>query len=199
MFTIRVPPRDTSEMLARSAAGFIATRTLGASPAVRMSWSEMWTWNAETPARVPAGARISAGKSGIVAVSLPNRELTRREPGSGELHAVAGVAGEPDHDTVELQRLGSGRRAPADSSGFRCALLFRRRRRRRQDGRCSAGPSWWTRDSSVRRRSSAVRTGRRTGIPDGHRGAGAAPLAASARTSIPSMPEPPGLGYREFR
>ena len=54
----------------------MATSTLGASPGVRMSWSEMWTWKAETPARVPAGARISAGKSGRVAVSLPNRELT---------------------------------------------------------------------------------------------------------------------------
>ena len=36
----------------------------------------MWTWKADTPARVPAGARISAGKSGRVAVSLPNSELT---------------------------------------------------------------------------------------------------------------------------
>src|SRR6478735_1789141 len=32
----------------------------------------MWTWKAETPAIVPAGARISAGKSGCVARSLPN-------------------------------------------------------------------------------------------------------------------------------
>ncbi len=32
----------------------------------------MWTWNADTPAMVPAGARISAGKSGCVARSLPN-------------------------------------------------------------------------------------------------------------------------------
>ncbi len=36
-----------------------------------MSWSEIWTWNAETPATVPAGARISAGKSGSVDRSLP--------------------------------------------------------------------------------------------------------------------------------
>ena len=55
----------------RSAAGFMATSTLGASPGVVMSWSEMWTWKAETPASVPAGARISAGKSGSVARSLP--------------------------------------------------------------------------------------------------------------------------------
>src|SRR4051812_10728307 len=32
----------------------------------------MWTWNDDTPANVPAGARISAGKFGNVARSLPN-------------------------------------------------------------------------------------------------------------------------------
>src|SRR3954452_16555087 len=32
----------------------------------------MWTWNDDTPAKVPAGARISAGKLGDVARSLPN-------------------------------------------------------------------------------------------------------------------------------
>jgi hypothetical protein len=55
----------------RRAAGFIATSTSGSSPGVRMSWSAKWIWNAETPASVPAGARISAGKLGSVAKSLP--------------------------------------------------------------------------------------------------------------------------------
>ena len=64
-------PGATRPIWLRSAAGFMATSTLGASPGVVMSWSEMWTWNAETPAIVPAGARISAGKSGSVARSLP--------------------------------------------------------------------------------------------------------------------------------
>ena len=54
----------------------MATRTLGVSPGVEMSWSEMWTWKADTPATVPAGARISAGKSGMVARSLPKAALT---------------------------------------------------------------------------------------------------------------------------
>ena len=47
-----------------------------------MSWSEMCTWNDDTPAIVPAGARISAGKFGIVARSLPNTALTsvKRSP-----------------------------------------------------------------------------------------------------------------------
>ena len=66
-----VAPRRSSEMLARSAAGFIATSTFGASPGVRMSREAKWIWNADTPASVPAGARISAGKLGSVARSLP--------------------------------------------------------------------------------------------------------------------------------
>src|SRR5262245_49062440 len=36
-----------------------------------MSVLAKWTWKPDTPARVPAGARISAGKSGNVAMSLP--------------------------------------------------------------------------------------------------------------------------------
>ena len=54
-----------------SAAGFIATSTLGSSPAVKISLLEKLSWKPLTPARVPAGARISAGKSGSVAISFP--------------------------------------------------------------------------------------------------------------------------------
>ena len=54
-----------------SAAGFIATSTFGSPPGVRMSREAKWIWKAETPASVPAGARISAGKSGSVTRSLP--------------------------------------------------------------------------------------------------------------------------------
>src|ERR1700722_8078302 len=77
-----VPPGGTADTLVLSAAGFIATSTLGWSPGVRMSWSEMWTWNAETPASVPAGARISAGKSGSVDRSFPTsaEEVVKRSP-----------------------------------------------------------------------------------------------------------------------
>ena len=79
-----VAPCGRAATLARRAAGFIATRTLGESPGVEMVWSEMWTWNADTPARVPAGARISAGKSGNVARSLPSRadDVVNRSPAS---------------------------------------------------------------------------------------------------------------------
>src|SRR3954449_11481088 len=59
-----------------SAAGFIATRTLGSSPGVRMSWSAKWSWKPETPGSDPAGARISAGKSGSVEMSLPRSAVS---------------------------------------------------------------------------------------------------------------------------
>ncbi len=69
--TMIVDPFGTSPRFALSAAGFIATSTSGASPGVRMSWSAKCSWKLETPGSVPAGARISAGKSGSVDRSLP--------------------------------------------------------------------------------------------------------------------------------
>ena len=50
----------------------------------------------------PAGARISAGKSGSVARSFPKSGRLAREAIARELHPVAGVAGEPDHDPFEV-------------------------------------------------------------------------------------------------
>ena len=49
-----------------------------------MSRDAKWIWNAETPATVPAGARISAGKSGSVARSLPKTAVAsvKRLPAS---------------------------------------------------------------------------------------------------------------------
>src|SRR5438445_12396816 len=41
-----------------------------------MSWLEKWSWKPDTPGNVPAGARISAGKSGSVLTSLPNAAET---------------------------------------------------------------------------------------------------------------------------
>src|SRR3954452_19563793 len=66
-----MPPRSSSPRFVLSAAGFIATSTFGWPPGVRMSREAKWIWKAETPASVPAGARISAGKSGNVTRSLP--------------------------------------------------------------------------------------------------------------------------------
>src|SRR5438105_8828972 len=80
--TISVPPLGRSLMFVFSAAGFIATSTLGASPGVRMSWSAKWSWKPLTPGSEPAGARISAGKSGRVERSLPKSavSLVKRPP-----------------------------------------------------------------------------------------------------------------------
>ncbi len=69
--TISVPPDSSAARFDFSAAGFIATSVLGWSPGVRMSREAKWIWKAETPCGVPAGARISAGKSGRVERSLP--------------------------------------------------------------------------------------------------------------------------------
>src|SRR6476620_9529533 len=77
-----VPPFGRSFTFVCSAAGFIATSTFGASPGVRMSWSAKWTWKPDTPGSEPAGARISAGKSGYVARSFPSMavSLVNRSP-----------------------------------------------------------------------------------------------------------------------
>src|SRR5690606_23451303 len=77
-----VAPRGRSPMLALSAAGFIATRTSGASPGVMMSWSAKCSWKLDTPGSVPAGARISAGKFGSVDRSLPKDAVScvKRSP-----------------------------------------------------------------------------------------------------------------------
>ena len=88
-------------MLVRSAAGFMATSTFGSSPGVRMSWSEKWIWKPETPGQRAAGARISAGKSGSVDRSLPTSAVSLVKRRAGQLHAVAGVAGEADDHLVE--------------------------------------------------------------------------------------------------
>ena len=79
-----VAPASSALTFALSAAGFIATRTFGLSPGVTMSREAKWIWNADTPPIVPAGARISAGKSGSVARSLPKTAVAsvKREPTS---------------------------------------------------------------------------------------------------------------------
>ena len=53
-----------------SAAAFIATITSALSPGVNTPLPTL-TWKPLTPPNVPCGARISAGKSGRVLISLP--------------------------------------------------------------------------------------------------------------------------------
>ena len=94
-----------------------------------MSWSLKWIWKPETPGSEPAGARISAGKSGSVERSLPSSavSLVKRDP--VELHAVAGVAGEADDDAVDLLD-GLGHRGEASSGLRRCQKANERDRER---------------------------------------------------------------------
>ena len=71
LLTMRAPPAGKSPMFVLSAAGFIATSTSGWSPGVWMSVELKLIWKPLTPGSEPAGARISAGKSGRVLMSLP--------------------------------------------------------------------------------------------------------------------------------
>src|SRR4051812_19300563 len=77
-------PGSSCPTLAFSAAGFMATSTFGVSPGVAMSRAAKWIWKLLTPASVPAGARISAGKFGNVARSLPTAAVAsvNRPPAS---------------------------------------------------------------------------------------------------------------------
>src|SRR5262245_9258390 len=68
---MRRPPSFRSARWTVSAAGFIATRQSRRSPGVYTRRLPNWSWKLETPKRVPAGARISAGKFGSVEMSLP--------------------------------------------------------------------------------------------------------------------------------
>jgi hypothetical protein len=77
LLTIRAPPGGRSPMLVLSAAGFIATSTSGSSPGVWISLELKLIWKPLTPGREPAGARISAGKSGSVLMSLPKTAAVR--------------------------------------------------------------------------------------------------------------------------
>ena len=61
LLTMIAPPWTRSFTFVRSAAGFMATRTSGASPGVWMSLELKLIWKPETPGSEPAGARISAG------------------------------------------------------------------------------------------------------------------------------------------
>ena len=54
-----------------------------------MSWSAKWSWKLDTPGRVPAGARISAGKFGQRGEVVAEVGGLGGEPVAGELHAVA--------------------------------------------------------------------------------------------------------------
>jgi hypothetical protein len=76
----------------------------------------MWTWNAETPARVPAGARISAGNSGSVARSFPNKALAEVNRSPVSCIPSPESPGEADDDSFDFADLVG----PIDSVGHVC-------------------------------------------------------------------------------
>jgi hypothetical protein len=76
-----------------SAAGFIAISTSGWSPAVSIAVEPKLIWKAETPKVVPCGARISRGNRGRSQDRCRPEPWTSELP-AGQLHPVAGIAGE---------------------------------------------------------------------------------------------------------
>ena len=67
-----------------------------------MSWSEMWTWKAETPFRRAGRGADLGGEVGEGGQVVAQQGAARGETVAGELHAVAGVAGEAHDDLVQL-------------------------------------------------------------------------------------------------
>src|SRR5438477_41429 len=87
--TTRSPLFLRSPRCTFKAAGFIATSVSGWSPAENTSCAANWIWYPDTPAVVPAGARISAGKSGKVARSFPCSAASPHGVGRAALAADA--------------------------------------------------------------------------------------------------------------
>ena len=146
--TMIAAPLGRSPRLALSAAGFIATSTSGASPAVRMSWSAKCTWNDETPGQRALGRADLGGevRQRHQVVAEDGRLLG--EPVTGQLHAVTGVAREPDDHPVELLDL-LGHCAPTSLCSSRPLVPAPARRRGRpldrtqryaKTGTCSSFP-----------------------------------------------------------
>ena len=119
LLTMSAPPGGRSPMFVLSAAGFIATRTSGSSPGVWMSVEREADLEARH-ARQRAGRGADLGREVGQGADVVAEDRGRPgELGPGQLHAVAGVAGEADRDPLELldRELGlpGGRHAPSGS------------------------------------------------------------------------------------
>ena len=91
-------------MFVLSAAGFIATSTSGCvARACGSRWRKL-IWKPRHAGQ-RAGRRADLGREvGQRADVVAEDRGGPRELGAGQLHAVAGVAGEPDGDALELLR-----------------------------------------------------------------------------------------------
>ena len=100
--TMIVAPRGRSAEVGLERGRVHRDQHVGRVAGVRMSWSAKCSWNDETPGSVPCGrpdlGREVRQRRQVVA---EGRRLLG-EPVTGELHAVAGVAREPDDHAVEL-------------------------------------------------------------------------------------------------
>ena len=67
-----------------------------------MSWSAKCTWKPETPGQRAGGSANLRGEVGKRREVVPEDRGLAREAIARELHPVAGVAGEPDHDPLEV-------------------------------------------------------------------------------------------------
>ena len=97
-----VAPRSTSARLAFSAAGFIATSTFGASPGREdVARGEVDLERRDAGER--AGRRADLGREvGQRREVVAEHRGRVGEAAAGELHPVAGVAREADHDPLAL-------------------------------------------------------------------------------------------------
>ena len=99
--TITVPPGSRRGSSLRSAAGFMATSTFGASP----GRGDLVVGDVHLERRHPgerAGGRTDLGREVRQRREVvPEQRAGAGEAIAGELHAVAGVAGEADDDPIE--------------------------------------------------------------------------------------------------
>ena len=91
-------------MFTLSAAGFMATSTSGLSPGVKTSRLEKMQLEAADPGQRPGGSANLGGEVGQGAQVVASQRRLVGELRAGDLHAVAGIAGEADDDGVRVLR-----------------------------------------------------------------------------------------------
>ena len=121
--TISVPPCSSRSRSAFSAAGFIATSTLGSSPGVVISWSRDVHLEAGHAVDGAGWGADLGGELGQRRQVVAERGAHRGESVARELHAVAGVACEPDHQPVDDLGV-MRRRADAVGPSIVSVILF---------------------------------------------------------------------------
>ena len=102
LFTITMPPRRTSSMFARSAAGLNATSTSGWSAGVRTSLGREVDLEARDAGERTGGCADLGGKVGQGGEIVSGERSRLGELGSGELDSATGVAAKTNGNTFDL-------------------------------------------------------------------------------------------------